>query len=291
MQLSINFRSQLDGVSTWIGKQFESTVGQIVSWWGIEHDVNGRHGDITATSLTSSGKITANRTAGWPAGATDELLKIKTADPYGLRVLFESAGATGGLSHNYTVADQFATMIMTWTAASVIRFFMSWTAGAGFTFITSEDYFSFNKKIKERGRTAAMGEWTSFTPTWSNLTIGNGTNTGKYMQVGDWATVEVIVVWGSTTSIAGAVSMTNLPVSNVAGSVQLEGHCAFYDSSSGALAPGAIQPSAATTIIPEYFQSNAGPPVFDSMVALAATLPFTWATSDQMYLYFSYRTA
>lgn len=55
--------------------------------------------------------------------------------------------------------------------------------------------------------------WTSWTPTWTNITIGNGTVTAKYKQIGKTVFARVSVTGGSTSSgNGGAVQQISLPV-------------------------------------------------------------------------------
>lgn len=59
--------------------------------------------------------------------------------------------------------------------------------------------------IRERSRTVAMGEWTSYTPTWSAGTpspsVGNGTLAGKYTKIGKTVFFWIRLAIGSTTTL------------------------------------------------------------------------------------------
>jgi hypothetical protein len=52
------------------------------------------------------------------------------------------------------------------------------------------------------------GAWESFTPTWSNLTVGNGTVVAKYVRIGSMVTYTGKITIGSTTSVSGFVNIT-----------------------------------------------------------------------------------
>jgi hypothetical protein len=52
------------------------------------------------------------------------------------------------------------------------------------------------------------GTWT---PTLTNLTVGNGTVTGTYTKVGDVVTIMAEVAWGSTTSCTNVIGLGGLP--------------------------------------------------------------------------------
>ena len=58
----------------------------------------------------------------------------------------------------------------------------------------------------------AAGAWTSFTPSWVNLTPGNGTVSAAYSQFNKILFVTVKFTWGTTTSCSDPVRMT-LPAS------------------------------------------------------------------------------
>lgn len=55
------------------------------------------------------------------------------------------------------------------------------------------------------------GAWDSWTPSWTNVTVGNGTVVAMYKKVGRTVSASVQVVGGSTTSFANSISFT-LPV-------------------------------------------------------------------------------
>jgi hypothetical protein len=58
------------------------------------------------------------------------------------------------------------------------------------------------------------GAWESYTPTWTNLTVGNGTVTSKYVRIGSTVIFLGKIVAGSTTSVSGFVNIT-LPITAV----------------------------------------------------------------------------
>lgn len=120
---------------------------------------------------------------------------------------------------------------------------------------------------------------TSWTPSWTNLSLGNGSVTARYTMAGDRVHAEVGLVYGSTTAITGNVSLT-LPVSmntdvaaggsgvllDVSGNVRVP--CSVYVN------PGGGQ--SATPVIPA------------SPGLVTSTTPFTWATGDQFEFSFNY---
>ena len=53
--------------------------------------------------------------------------------------------------------------------------------------------------------------WDSWTPSFTNLTVGNGTLLGKYLKLGKVVNYMFMLTFGSTTSISGNVDVS-LPV-------------------------------------------------------------------------------
>ena len=60
--------------------------------------------------------------------------------------------------------------------------------------------------------------WTSWTPTWSNLTVGNGVLVSKYIKVGKYVSFYIDLNFGTTTSVSGDINFS-LPVNNANTSV------------------------------------------------------------------------
>jgi hypothetical protein len=125
--------------------------------------------------------------------------------------------------------------------------------------------------------------WTSFTPTWTGLTVGNGTYlSNKYALIGSHlVVVEVIFQLGTTSSFTGGLFMS-LPVNctNAGASLGL-GSAKYYDSSATSLYPGWAVATAAGTA---QLLTNASP-----MGSVISTVPFTWATSDQICVTLTYQ--
>lgn len=53
--------------------------------------------------------------------------------------------------------------------------------------------------------------WTSYTPTWTAFTVGNGTVNAKFQQVGKTVNFKIDVIAGSTTAATASV-VVSLPV-------------------------------------------------------------------------------
>ena len=74
------------------------------------------------------------------------------------------------------------------------------------------------------GRVGGAAPWTAYSPGWygtgTNPTLGNGTLTGAYAQVGKVVTYQVHLTAGSTTTFGAGLYSLSLPVAFVGTSTQ-----------------------------------------------------------------------
>ena len=85
----------------------------------------------------------------------------------------------------------------------------------------------------------ALGTWdeSSWTSPLSNITVGNGTETARYMRIGDGTEVGLVaffykLVFGSTTTVDGTPSLT-YPVAGQDSRQVAAGCVAFFEDASG----------------------------------------------------------
>ena len=135
------------------------------------------------------------------------------------------------------------------------------------------------------------GSWSSYTPTLTGWTLGNGTLVGFYNNDGKTVNVAASIKWGSTTSAAGNLYIS-LPV---AADLTLGGSFLFNIYQAGGVGVatdfnadtyyqlgGYITGSTTMRIILTNGSSNSG---------VAVSIPFTWATSDMMIISITYKAA
>ena len=129
------------------------------------------------------------------------------------------------------------------------------------------------------------GGYTTWTPTWTNLTVGNGTVTARYTQIGKTVKFDLKVVFGSTTAISG-VPIFTLPVTVARNSANVSYH--FEDvGTNNFVNPGYL--GIGVTDMPLQYGSTTG----DSLILLnvSATAPFTWTTNDKIIVSAIYEVA
>ena len=130
--------------------------------------------------------------------------------------------------------------------------------------------------------------WQTWTPTYSNFTIGNATVQSRYQQIGKTVNVFCNVVFGSTTSFT-AYPLISLPVSCFAAG-SLTGFVQLYDASSGGLFTGNVWLEAGNTQFQPVVTNASSTYAFIEYLTVN-TRPFTWTTSDQMIFTFTYEAA
>jgi hypothetical protein len=135
--------------------------------------------------------------------------------------------------------------------------------------------------------TDLLKAWTSFTPTWTNLTAGNASfNTGEYLQIGKIVWFKIDLVWGSTTSISGSVSV-NFPVAAATGASYTVAHGEAIDLSTSDAFQIHARLSSGTAMA--LFTDNGS-----KLVAVTSLVPFTWTGSgsaDELHLVGFYEAA
>lgn len=115
-----------------------------------------------------------------------------------------------------------------------------------------------------------------FTPAWQQLAVGNGVSVGSWSRVGPQVVVQVMLEFGSTTSVSGTpyidFAASGLPAAKV-GAV---GSGVAYDRSAGGFQPLTWMPS-------DWIVAPGG--------RVAGTVPWVWAPEDYMRLSMTYLTA
>ena len=132
----------------------------------------------------------------------------------------------------------------------------------------------------------ALGVFTSYTPTWTNVTIGNATVDVSFWQANKFVYVRGRVTYGSTTSISGVITMS-LPVTARNVSYPVIGQAHFDDAGTAAFY-GAVMQASTTTAVFWAFNA-AGTYVRETVTS--STVPMTWTTGDILSFVFTYEAA
>jgi hypothetical protein len=130
------------------------------------------------------------------------------------------------------------------------------------------------------------GAWTSFTPTLTNMVLGNGTASAKYCQIGKVVFVFFSFVFGSTSTMSNYPGVT-LPIAPVAYAGLLNGNVYMLDSGTAEYYGVVYNDSGVRGTF--FAQSASGSYVRDAIVG--ANIPMTWGTNDKLQASFWYEVA
>lgn len=81
-----------------------------------------------------------------------------------------------------------------------------------------------NKTISLSSNTITGGAWTTWTPTFTSLTIGNGTVTARYSQIGKNVSFQLRILFGTTTTLTTSALSFTLPITHITNRDIFYGH-------------------------------------------------------------------
>ena len=129
------------------------------------------------------------------------------------------------------------------------------------------------------------GRWTQFTPSWSNLTVGNATQSFRYSEIGNVMHIEGTITLGSTSSVGTGPRFT-IPNSRTGTGVTLGSWLRLEDLGTNNF-HGLIY-TASSTI--ELYTTNVGG-TYPTLANISSSVPFTWTSGDVIYVGCSLRVS
>lgn len=143
------------------------------------------------------------------------------------------------------------------------------------------------------GSGTSLGAWTAYTPTWTGFTtnpvVGNGSIVGAYAQIGKIVIGRVLVTMGSTTTYGSGFYSLSLPVASAVISAAPIGHVIYRDSSTGVSNVGHVDAVNVSNFI--VLRVHAADQTYSRTVSATSTVPFSFDTSDQIFVRFAYQAA
>lgn len=165
---------------------------------------------------------------------------------------------------------------------------MAWTSiitfGAGNT-LTAAQLNTYLKDNLNAAFPVDTTNWSNWTPTYANLTIGNGTVVARYFQVGKLVTARFDFTLGSTSAV-GTTPSISTPVT-AAANFPGAGVAQFQDTGT-ATAVGSVFLLSTTTFYPRAHNASG---TYAAYVSLSATIPHTWAATDLLSFFIQYEAA
>jgi len=120
-----------------------------------------------------------------------------------------------------------------------------------------------------------IGESVAFTPTWTNLTVGNGTQSFRYVRVNNLVYVSGKITLGSTSAVTGNAYFTTPVTSTNQADVSVVGNTYLADSGVGNLT-GIVVYSSNLLFMNAVLSSG----TYTTNSAFSATVPFVWSAGD-----------
>jgi len=136
-----------------------------------------------------------------------------------------------------------------------------------------------------------IGTYTAHTPTFLNVTAGNGTTSGAYCRVNNFVHYYGSFTLGSTSAVTGNISIS-LPINinaDVAVGISTIGIMNLLDTSASTTYQGIARYNGATSsCFAGVLRTDS---TFGAWQNVNATNPMTWATGDSINFNLYYRAA
>jgi hypothetical protein len=141
-----------------------------------------------------------------------------------------------------------------------------------------------------------QGRVLSYTPVMTEWTLGNGSLTGHYLQIGKFVRGVLTFEFGSTSVASstpglGPLFSPPVPVSTVTVFAHEYGMGAAQDLSTGFSAPVQVRNGTGRTFRPQPMSKASLTDYVTSTSGLSNTIPFTWDTGDLIKFSFHYLAA
>ena len=160
--------------------------------------------------------------------------------------------------------------------------------GAEITTGTEDGKFVTPKALADATVGKLGAEWSSWTPTWTNLDFGGGWQLARYVQIGKTVHFYVVLTLGSGSSV-GTTPIFTLPTSmrmTTANTDPFLSTCFFRDTSATASYVGFLRVADSNKVFLSRISSAEG-----QIASVSATAPFTWAGTDIISIQGTYEAA
>ncbi len=260
------------------------------TYWQIPGSLKN---DNTTYTEISSAEITAGTasTARAISGRRSEEIVTKARDG---RVPSTDGTKLDGIEAGADVTD--ATNVD--AAGAVMN---SDTSTASMSFVVDEDSMASNSAVKVptqqsvKAYVDAVGLWTAYTPTLTNLTLGNGSIVARYCKIGKKVSVYIMYKGGSTSSM-GSVPTFSLPATASSG-YAFGGDYTISPTNigTGRITEGGstqgyvdIRLQSSTSISPVLLTADA---TYVRALNISSSVPMSWSSSSSMFMQFTYEEA
>jgi hypothetical protein len=268
----------------------------------------------TTDSQTLTNKILGNTNT---VTLKDSLFTLQDNSDTTKQAVFQLSGITTATIRTYTLPDADTTLVGTGATQTLTNKTLTsptinnaTIANPTLTVDTISEYTSANGvnidgllikdallpagNIQPLNLVAGTGSsWAmqSYTPSLTNMSIGNGSIAGSFIQIGKFVFGEVYIVIGVTSSITGQIAIS-LPVTSTAvnGGGPTIGVVRYIDDPSGSPVPyaGPVVHGSTTTVSLRAY-NTAG--TYMTETSTSSSVPIGFASGDQIHVNFHYEAA
>jgi len=134
----------------------------------------------------------------------------------------------------------------------------------------------------------AIGDFESWTPTLTNISIGNGSVTAHYAEVNEIVYFEIKMTCGSTTSFSGTSMQFTVPVTIGSSLTYNPNGGGWAVPTGGSFYPIQTVIFADGRIVPYAFNASA---TYATATSIRGTIPETWNSSGTLFMSGTYRAS
>lgn len=185
-------------------------------------------------------------------------------------------------SNSSSIASTFEATFQTSATGASYRLIAHVASTSASAFELKVDNVTVSPQIYVFG--SPVTDWVSYTPTWTNLSIGNGTQTFKWRRVGDGIEITGHLQWGSTTSASGTFYFS-LPSGLSVDNTKMKSDSARTGLAWAFDGGGGTNNREVYRVIQNGTNNRffiAGRTDGGTSISFDATNPFTWGTSDEL---------
>lgn len=213
-------------------------------------------GGETSVSGTDDNSLTLAYTAGYESVFINGVLQVRGSD----------YTATTGTSVTGMTALTAGDIVM-------VESVVAYSVGDTYTQSTLDGKFATQVDFP-------AGAWTAYTPTLTNVTLGNGTMVASYKQIGKTVVFKIEFTFGTTTSFSGFPSFS-LPVTAVNNNLfSYIGNVHMLDAGTQNYI-GLTALDSTTKVTPIVINASG---TYATQTTVSATVPFTWGNADSFRL-------
>jgi hypothetical protein len=259
-----------------------------------QHTQTGTHTGLTTDTITTSALATLASMVvqSWDGWVSDTHTWV-----YVSSTSFKITGV------NLTALFPVGTKIKLTQSSSVAYFYVigsSYSTDTTVTVAAGSDYSLSNTTISSPAYSyvstpQGFPTWFNFTPSFTNLTVGNGTLVARFTMQGKLVTTRIKLTWGSTTSASGIMEFSpavNLN-SDYAGQEYLMGLATAMNVGVSVWA-GVVKALSTSLLTFTAMQPNSSAPTYvlaNSGNDWTATIPFSWTNGSILFAQYSYESA